>query len=139
MTHLKSMRLGLAALALTASTTMAASLPPLSENPRVVQEFLAVAVGDEIRKNCPTISARLFYVLRKAGDLQDYVQGLGYTKDDIDAMRKDPANKARLKAMRDEYLTANGVVPGDQDSYCRLGRLEIEGKTLVGSLIWSRE
>ncbi len=77
--------------------------------------------------------------MRKANDLEDYALSLGYTQDDISAMRKDPANKARLKAMRDEYLTVNGVVPDDKESYCRLGQLEIEGKTLIGSLIWSRQ
>ncbi len=117
------------------ATVAAADLPPLAENERVQSEFLAVAVGDEIRRNCPTISARLFYVLGKARELERYALSLGYTEDDIRAMRKDPANKARLEALRDDYLAANGVVPGDAESYCRLGRQEIANRTLIGSLI----
>ena len=123
------------ALTLVAAPASAIALPPLQDNPRVVAEFFAAAVGDEIRKNCPTISARMFRVLGRAKDLESYALSLGYTDDDIDAMRGDEAAKARLKAQRDAYLAQNGVTPGDADSYCRLGRQEIEKNTLTGWLL----
>lgn len=126
------------AIAMPFGAAAATDLPPLAENARVVNEFFAVAVGDEIRQNCPTISARIFYVLGKARELEQYAKSLGYTDEDIRAMRKDPANKARLEAMRDRYLAENGVVAGDAESYCRLGRQEIANGTLIGTLIRSR-
>ena len=43
--------------------------------------------------------------------------------------------EARLKAMRDAYLTNNGVTKGDADSYCRLGLAEIEKNSLTGWLL----
>ncbi|MDJ0626942.1 MAG: DUF5333 domain-containing protein [Rhodobacter sp.] len=113
----------------------AAVLQPLEDNPRVRGEFLAAAVGDEIRKNCPTISARMFRVLRKANELEDYALSLGYSRDDIKEMRKSPAAKARLKALRDAYLVRNGVTKGDAESYCRLGYEEIEKNSLTGWLL----
>ncbi|MDH3265019.1 MAG: DUF5333 domain-containing protein [Paracoccaceae bacterium] len=122
--------------ALLPATTAAAELPPLAENERVVGEFLAAAVGDEIRKNCSSIHARIFYVLRKANELEDYAQSLGYTDEDIRAFRKEPENKAFLRQLRDDYLAQNGVAAGDAESYCRLGRQEIENRTLIGSLLW---
>ena len=125
-----------AAMVLLATATAAQALPPLAENERVKSEFLAVAIGDAIRKNCSSVHARFFYVLGRARDLENYALSLGYTDEDIDAMRKDPANKARLKELRDAYLAENGVVAGDEESYCRLGRQEIENETLVGSLLW---
>lgn len=129
--------LGLALLTAPAAVN-AAALEPLAENPRVQSEFLAAAVGDEIRKNCPTISARLFRAVHMARELERYALGLGYTEEDIRAMRKDPAAKALLKRRRDAYLSANGVVEGDPDSYCRLGREEIATKTLTGRLLRAR-
>lgn len=126
--------LGLALLTASAAVN-AGALEPLAENPRVQSEFLAAAIGDEIRKNCPTISARLFRALHMARELERYALGLGYTEEDIRAMRKDPAAKALLNRRRDEYLSANGVVEGDRDSYCRLGREEIAAKTLTGRLL----
>lgn len=126
-------------LALAPATAGAAqSLPPLLENERVRTEFLAAAVGDEIRKNCGTISARLVVVFNKVRDLERYAEGLGYTPQQIEDFRKSPENKARLRALRDEYLAANGVVAGDAESYCALGRREIENGTLIGSLLRAR-
>ncbi|MCV2869790.1 DUF5333 domain-containing protein [Defluviimonas sp. WL0002] len=116
--------------------TVAAELPPLSENQRIVSEFLAAAVGDEIRKNCPTIHARFFRVLRKANELENYALSLGYTEDDIRAFRKNEDNKALLRQMRDDYLSDNGVTPEVAEDYCRLGRQEMANETLIGSLLW---
>lgn len=117
------------------STLTAMALPPLKENTRVQQEFLAAAVGDEIRKNCPSISARMLRVMGRANDLEKYALGLGYSKDDIKEMRQDQSAKAALKALRDAYLTQNGVTKGDAASYCRLGMAEIEKNSLTGWLL----
>lgn len=117
------------------SPIAASALPPLEENTRVKSEFLSAAVGDEIRKNCPSISARTFRALGRVNELQNYALGLGYTKADIKAMRENPAAKANLKAMRDAYMTKHGVREGDSDSYCRLGREEIEKNSLTGWLL----
>ena len=125
----------LALAAILPAGAAAADLPPLTQNERVVGEFLAAAVGDEIRKNCPTISARLFYVLRKANELERYARSLGYSDEDIRAFRKAPENKALLRQMRDDYLAQNGVSAGDAESYCRLGRQEMQNGTLIGSLL----
>jgi hypothetical protein len=125
-----------AALVLAAAAAAAGEgLPPLAENPRVREEFLAAAVGDEIRSNCPTLSARMVYVLRRAKELERYVLSLGYTEADIRAVRKSREARAWLRAARDAYLEANGVVPGDAESYCRLGRQEIEKGSLIGALL----
>ena len=113
----------------------AAALAPLEDNARVQREFLAAAVGDEIRKNCDDISARLWRVLSKARELEKYALGLGYSKADIKALREDKAAKARLKGLRDAYLAKHGVSKGDEESYCRLGREEIKKKSLTGWLL----
>ena len=123
------------AVACLAVAAQAKALPPLSEKERVRAEFLAAAVGDEIRKNCPTISARFFRVYRRAGQLEDYARSLGYTDAQIDAMREDRAAKQQLKAMRDAYLQNAGVSKGDPESYCRLGRAEIAKNSLTGYLL----
>lgn len=133
-------RLTILALAglMAASTAAAAQLPPLAENERVRNEFLAGAVGDAIVDNCPSISARMLVVIGRLNDLQRYARSLGYTDEDIRAFRKSPENRAQLDRMRDAYLAANGVVPGDAESYCALGRQEIERGTLIGTLIRAR-
>jgi hypothetical protein len=118
-----------------AAPAVAQALPPLSQNERVWNEFLAASIGDQIRKNCPSISARWLRVLSLKNDLEAYALSLGYTDADIDALEDDEAAKTRLKAARDAYLAEHGVVAGDAESYCRLGREEIQNGTFIGSLL----
>jgi hypothetical protein len=136
---MKPSRLILMILAgLMPATIAAAELPPLAENERVRTEFLAGAVGDEIVDNCPDMAARMLVVIGKLNDLNNYAKSLGYTSEDIRAFRKSPENKAMLNGLRDAYLAEHGVVPGDVESYCRLGREEIANQTLIGSLLRAR-
>lgn len=111
------------------------ALPPLKDNERVRAEFLAAAVGDEIRKHCPTISARMVRVLQRTNQLKSYALGLGYSRDEIRDLRENPTARAELRQLRDAYLARNGVTKGNADSYCRLGYDEIEKKTLTGWLL----
>ncbi|MEM1388479.1 MAG: DUF5333 domain-containing protein [Pseudomonadota bacterium] len=120
------------------STALAQGLPPLKDDTRVQQEFLAAAIGDEIRKRCPSISARMLRVMARANDLERYALDQGYAEADIKALRRDESAKAWLRAQRDAYLAKNGVVAGDAASYCRLGMAEIERNSLTGWLLRAR-
>lgn len=130
--------LALALAGLIPATVAAADLPPLAQNERVRGEFLAGAVGDAIVDNCPTISARMTEVVSRLWSLRSYARSLGYTDAQIREFRKSEANKAELDRLRDTYLAQNGVVAGDPQSYCALGRREIENRSLIGSLIRAR-
>ncbi len=121
-------------LAVTIATS-AWALPPLKENPRVRGEFLSAAVGDEIRNKCPSISARDGRVAARTLELANYALKLGYTWAEINAMRRDPVAKAELVKLRDAYLAQNGAIPGDPESYCRIGRAEIAKNSLTGWLL----
>ncbi|MCY3996270.1 MAG: DUF5333 domain-containing protein [Rhodobacter sp.] len=126
------------ALLLPAAAFAGKELPPLEDNRRVQHEFLAAAIGDVIRKNCPTISSRMFRVIRRLHELRSYVFSLGYTRGDLDRMRKSPEAKARLADMRDAYLEKHGVTEGDAESFCRLGREEINKNSLTGWILRAR-
>jgi len=124
-----------AALVFAASTASAAALPPLSENAFINNSLLAAAIGDEIRKNCPTISARIFRALIKAKELESHALKLGYSAGEIEAFIDSDAEQQRMKGLRDAYLAEQGVTKGDSDSYCRLGYEEIEKNSLTGWLL----
>jgi hypothetical protein len=107
----------------------------LSEETHINQSLMAAVVGDNIRKTCPTISARMIVAYSKAKELERYAIAKGYKKEAVEAFLKDKTEKARVKKMAAEYMTANGVVEGDVESYCKLGRAEIEKRSLIGSLL----
>ncbi|WP_299687183.1 DUF5333 domain-containing protein [uncultured Tateyamaria sp.] len=120
-------------LALVASTVSAK--PPLREVPEIDGTILAVGIADEIRKNCPDISARLIRAVSVLNGLKGTARKLGYSDAEIDAYRKSDVEKARLKAERDQYLRDAGVRAGAQDTYCALGRVEIEKGGQIGALL----
>ena len=121
------------ALCVTAATAQTAV--PLNKEPHINQSLVAVAVGNAIRKTCPSISARMLVALSKGRDLQKYALDKGYTKAQMDAFLDDGTEKSRVKALAADYMAANGVVKGDTESYCRLGRAEIAKNSLTGSLL----
>lgn len=128
----------LAALALLLTAAPAQALPPLSSNTYINERLVAAQVGDLIRRTCPSISARLITAYREMKKLEAYAKRLGYSDAQIKAFINDKDEKARVKAEARAYMHAKGVVEGDRESYCRLGREEIAAGTITGSLLASR-
>ena len=137
------MRFGLAtviwaALAgITLATSAFAGPVPMAQNAHINDELRAGFAGDVLRNTCPTISARMLVVMGRLWDLKSYAEAQGYTSDDYDAFRKDPVQKKRLKDEAEAYLQAAGAVPGDPESYCKVGEGEIAKGTSVGTLLRS--
>lgn len=125
----------LTAGALALLPAMVSAQVPLSEESHINESLVAVAVGDAIRKICPTISARMVTVYFKAKDLENYARKAGYQEDEVKAFLKDKTEKARIRALAKDYMSANGVVEGDVGSYCALGKAEISKDSLIGSLL----
>jgi len=117
--------------------TPALALEPLNQEAHINESLVAGRVGDTIRKTCPSISAKMFTVLSKMNDLEDYAREKGYAEADVKAFLKNRTEKARIKALAEEYLAKAGAVEGDEESYCKVGRDEIAKGTLAGSLLRS--
>jgi len=132
----RSARTVAASLALAlAATAHAWALPPLADNSRVMGELVAGEIAYQIQKFCPSVSPRRLVALAKLNQLADYARSLGYTDDDFRALTRNGPARARRDALVDAYLGAKGVVQGDAESYCRLGREEVASKTFIGSLL----
>ncbi len=114
---------------------MALALPPLPENEHVVGSLTAAAIGDRIRRECPSISPKMWKVLLEANALKSYALRQGYSEAEIEAFIGDEAEKKRIKAAAKRWLADQGAVKGDPDTYCAIGLREIERGTLTGSLL----
>jgi hypothetical protein len=135
-TRPRARRLGFPAAALlVAMAAPAAALPPLSENGYIHDRLLAAQIGDLIAKTCPSITARDTYALFQALKLKSYANDLGYSDAEIKAFIRSPAEKKRVKDAALRYMKAKGVVEGDAESYCTLGRDEIARKSITGTLL----
>lgn len=131
--------LGAIAALMAFSPALAEGKVPLPEEAHINEQLIAAAAGDILRKTCPTLEARTFYVLAKLAELKSYTRSQGYTEDEVSVFLKDRDQKARIKSTAKEYLTAAGAVEGDAGSFCKVGQDEIARQTLVGSLLWSTE
>lgn len=94
-----------------------------------------VAVADKIRKECPDISARVFKALTLYRSVRSQARSLGFTDDEIEAYGDSDVEKARMRAKGEAYLRARGVVASDPQSYCAVGRKEIQKSSRIGSLL----
>ncbi len=126
-----------ALLALLLATPALATPPPMAQEQHINDELRAGFAGDTLRKTCPTLEARMLVVMGRLWDLKSYAEAQGYTSGDYDAFRKDPVQKKRLKDEAEAYLEAAGTVPGDVESYCKVGEAEIAKGTPVGGLLRS--
>ena len=116
----------------------AAARPPLGENMPIVRQLFAAAVGDRIRKTCPTISAKWVLVMQRAVALERHALRQGYTPDEIDAFLDDEAERAKIDARAAAYLAERGARRGEAEAHCRIGRAEIAAKSPIGELLRSR-
>ena len=127
----------LIAIALTAATLAvpAVALEPLAQERYVNDRLIAARVADRVRRECPSINARIVYAWSQARALKRYAENKGYSSSEIDAFLDSKQDKARIYAAAEDYLTRNGARKGDAESFCRIGRNEIASKSVAGSLL----
>jgi len=94
-----------------------------------------VAVADQIRKKCPEIAPRMIKALTLYRSVKAQARQLGFTDAQIKAYGDSDTEKARMRAKGEAYMRANGVVASDAQSYCALGRKEIQKSSRIGSLL----
>ena len=128
----------LAAFALTTLPMMAVQAqakPPLREVAAIDDALFDLGLADRIRKNCPTISARMLKAIGYVRGIEKTARNLGYTQAEIDAYTDSDADKDRLRAKAAKYFAARGVDPSKPESYCAVGLEEIQKSSRIGSLL----
>ena len=124
-----------AILAIVLSVTSVAAKPPLRDVPAIDNALLDLGIADRIRKECPSISARLLKAVGYVRNLEKQAKAMGYTKAEIEAYTDSDAEKARMRAKGAAFFKAKGVDTSDPQSYCALGNAEIQKGSRIGSLL----
>ncbi|TGN68601.1 hypothetical protein E4L95_00730 [Paracoccus liaowanqingii] len=124
--------------ALLLAATPAAALEPLSSEAYVNDRLVQARVADLVRRGCPSIDARLVRAFSEARALKRYARDKGYSEAQIDAFLDSRPDRQRIYAQADRYMVERGVVNGDPQTFCRLGRDEIAQQTVAGSLLSAR-
>lgn len=123
------------ALGLFAAPVSSADARNLRDVKAVDDGLKVVAIGNAIRKTCPTIEARKIRAIGYLQGLAGTARKAGFSDDEIKAHVDNPTEKARVKAAAAAYLAAQGAKPGDVEGHCAVGRAEIERNSQVGRLL----
>lgn len=126
------------AISIVACAGPAAALPPLSQERHVNDSLVQARVADMLRRGCPDLDARMIRAFNEARKLKRYALSQGYSEAQIDAFLDNRDERRRIYAQADQYMTENGVVNGQPETFCRLGRQEIAQGTIAGSLLVAR-
>ncbi len=115
--------------------TPAQALEPLSQEKYINDRLIAARIADRIRRTCPSINGRILYAYGEARKLKRYAEQKGYSRSQIDAFLDSREDKKRIYAVAEDYLVRNGAKAEDPESFCRIGRQEIQKNTVIGSLL----
>jgi uncharacterized protein DUF5333 len=128
------MKFALIPLLVSLATASVAEASLRQEKP-INDGLIAVAVADEIRKNCGDISPRYFRAISYMSSLKRQAGELGYSAAEIKEFVGNETDKARVAAAAQEYLVGQGVSAGDSASYCAAGHGEIAAGSASGRLL----
>jgi len=129
---LATLVLGLSVIGLAAR---AESRPDLVTEEHINRSLLSAAISVGIARACPTMEVRQIYGLFKALELRNYARRLGYSDEEIEAFVESSEQQDRMKDWAIRYMTQQGVELDNNDTYCALGKYEIERKSLTGRLL----
>ena len=127
--------LSIALLAASLLAGTASAKPPLREVAQIDDALFDLGIADIVRKNCPTISARMLRAIGYVRDLEQQAKALGYSDAEIEAYTDSDAEKDRLRAKAATFFARRGVDTSDPQSYCALGLEEIQKSSRIGSLL----
>lgn len=123
-------------LILAMTTAATASAKPHLRDVREIDGLLVeVRVADKIRKKCDSISARFIRANSLVYGLKDKARQMGYTEQEIDAYINSQADHDRQRELRNAYMVARGVDSKIPETYCVLGKAEIEKGSRIGTLL----
>lgn len=115
--------------------SVAAAKPQLRDVKEIDSKMLEIGIALEITKQCERISARKLKGLAVLWQLKMRANTLGYSDDEINAYRKSEAEKARLRALGQDYVKSKGLNPQSAADLCRLGDAEIAKGSVIGRLL----
>ena len=97
---LAALRTAVAAAVMTvgALAATAFALEPLSSERYINDRLIAARIADRIRRECPTLDARMLYAYSQARALERYALDKGYTRQQVNAFLDDKAERKRKKA-----------------------------------------
>lgn len=129
------MRLVTPVLVLALVAAPVAAKPPLRDVAEIDNGLMAIAIADEIRKNCDGIQPRMVRALAQLNALKGRAGALGYSDAEIEDYVTSKAEKKRMRRKAEAWLASQGVQAGDKVALCDFARKDIARGGAVGSFL----
>lgn len=110
----------------------------LRKDSRMHSELLGASVAYLLDENCQDLGLRKLRLLNKAFSLRKHAMSLGYSTEEVLAYVDSETEQDRFRAIAEPLLASKGVVKGQEDTYCAVGRAEIAKRSFAGSLLYER-
>lgn len=111
---------------------------PLSQEKYINDRLIAARIADRIRRECKGYDARMVYAWGQARALKKYARDQGYSESQIDTFLDDKAEKKRIYAVAEDYLTRKGAKKGDSASFCAVGAQEFANRSYIATFLVKR-
>jgi hypothetical protein len=111
------------------------ALAPLASVSKINTGLRDLMIADQLRIACPTLSARMIKGWSFARSLESDARAMGYSKEEIADFVESKADRRRIEGNAAAYMKANGVISGQTETYCALGREEIAKASQIGALL----
>ncbi|EAR49499.1 hypothetical protein OG2516_02903 [Oceanicola granulosus HTCC2516] len=108
---------------------------PIGQVPAIREGLIATGIAVEISDKCDDLQPRVLRGLAYLESLRAHARELGYSNDEIDSFVDDKAEKNRLEAEARARLASMGAVEGQGETYCAVGRGEINRDSAIGRLL----
>lgn len=118
-----------------AANPAAAPKPPLRDVKKVDDTLLQIAIANEIDKYCDRLDGRRLKAIGIMWGLRAHANGLGYSDGEIRAYVESDFERKRMRALGEAYLAQNGVTYEKPESFCALGRAEMDRNSAIGVLL----
>jgi S-adenosylmethionine synthetase len=129
------MRLIASALILASLASPALAKPPLRDVAKIDNGLMAIAIADEIRKECDDIKPRMIRALSQLNTLKGMAKEMGYSEEEIDDYVNSKAEKTRMRQKAETWLAGQGVDAKDTRALCAFGKADIARGGPVGSFL----
>lgn len=129
--HIKA----LLASGLMIAAASSAHAAELRDNAEVNNGLILAGITEKIYETCPTISVRKLRGILYLRSLYTMAKNAGFSEEEIEAYVDNEEEEARLRARADAWLADKGAVEGDPETYCAVGRAQIEAGNQIGVLL----
>jgi len=116
-------------------STLSVQAAALRENEGVTNRLVLAGIVKEIYKKCPTISVRKLRGFMYLRSIYSYAVDEGFSHEEIEAYVENEEEEARLLVHVNTWLSNRGAVEGNPESYCAIGKAEIDAESPIGKFL----